>query len=190
MLDVARNFQPKKQVLKLLEAMSLYKLNTLHLHLTDDEGWRLELPSLPELTSVGAKRGHTLDSKHYLPPSHGSGPDVENTVGSGFYSRADYLEILRYATDRHITVIPEIETPGHARAPIKAMDARYDRLMAEGKEEEAAKNLLRDLNDKSEYRSVQYWNDNVIDVSLPSTYNLWKRWLPILQVFIKKQVRH
>ncbi|MBB6112841.1 hexosaminidase [Mucilaginibacter lappiensis] len=171
MLDVARNFQPKKQVLKLLEAMSLYKLNTLHLHLTDDEGWRLELPSLPELTSVGAKRGHTLDSKHFLPASHGSGPDVNNTVGTGFYSRADYIEILRYATDRHIAVVPEIETPGHARAPIKAMDARYDRLMAEGKKAEAEKYLLRDLNDKSEYRSVQYWNDNVIDVSLPSTYN-------------------
>jgi hexosaminidase len=171
MLDVARNFQPKKQVLKLLEAMGLYKLNALHLHLTDDEGWRLELPSLPELTSVGAKRGHTLDSKHFLPASHGSGPDVNNTVGTGFYSRADYIEILRYATDRHIAVIPEIETPGHARAPIKAMDARYDRLLAEGKKAEAEKYLLRDLNDKSEYRSVQYWNDNVIDVSLPSTYN-------------------
>ena len=171
MLDVARNFQPKKQVLKLLEAMSLYKLNALHLHLTDDEGWRLELPSLPELTTVGGKRGHTLDSKHFLPASHGSGPDVNNTVGTGFYSRADYLEILRFATDRHITVIPEIETPGHARAPIKAMDARYDRLLAEGKKAEAEKYLLRDLNDKSEYRSVQYWNDNVIDVSLPSTYN-------------------
>jgi len=171
MLDVARNFQPKKQVLKLLEAMSLYKLNALHLHLTDDEGWRLELPSLPELTSVGAKRGHTLDSKHFLPASHGSGPDVNNTVGTGFYSRADYIEILRYASDRHITVIPEIETPGHARASIKAMDARYDRLIAEGKKADAEKYLLRDLNDKSEYRSVQYWNDNVIDVSLPSTYN-------------------
>ncbi|MDR6940242.1 family 20 glycosylhydrolase [Mucilaginibacter pocheonensis] len=171
MLDVARNFQPKKQVLKLLEAMSLYKLNALHLHLTDDEGWRLELPSLPELTTVGAKRGHTLDSKHFLPASHGSGPDVNNTVGTGFYNRADYIEILKFAAERHITVIPEIETPGHARAAIKAMDARYDRLIAEGKKAEAEKYLLRDLNDKSEYRSVQYWNDNVIDVSLPSTYN-------------------
>ncbi|AYL98709.1 family 20 glycosylhydrolase [Mucilaginibacter celer] len=171
MLDVARNFQPKKQVLKLLEAMSLYKLNVLHLHLTDDEGWRIEIPSLPELTSVGSKRGHTLDSKHNLPPSHGSGPDVNNAAGSGYYTRADYIEILKYANDRHITVVPEIETPGHARASIKAMNARYDRLMAEGKKAEAEKNLLYDLNDKSDYRSVQYWNDNVIDVSLPSTYN-------------------
>ncbi|SDF60727.1 hexosaminidase [Mucilaginibacter pineti] len=171
MLDVARNFQPKKEVIKLIDAMSLYKLNVLHMHLTDDEGWRLEIPSLPELTNVGAKRGHTLNSKHFLPASHGSGPDVNNTVGTGFYTRADYLEILRYATDRHITVIPELETPGHARAAIKAMNARYDRLAAEGKKDEAIKYLLYDLNDKSEYRSVQFWNDNVIDVSLPSTYN-------------------
>jgi hexosaminidase len=171
MLDVARNFQPKKQVLKLIEAMSLYKLNVLHFHLTDDEGWRIEIPSLPELTSVGAKRGHTLDSKHHLPASHGSGPDVVNATGSGFYTRADYIEILKYATERHITVVPEIETPGHARAAIKAMNARYQRLMAEGKKDEASKYLLYDLNDQSAYRSVQYWNDNVIDASLPSTYN-------------------
>ena len=71
---------------------------------------------------------------------------------------------------RHITVLPEIETPGHARAAIKAMDARYNRLIAEGKKEEAQKYLLNDLGDKSVYSSNQYWNDNVIDVSLPSTY--------------------
>ncbi|MDB5148733.1 MAG: beta-N-acetylhexosaminidase [Mucilaginibacter sp.] len=171
MLDVARNFQSKQQVLKLLEAMSLYKLNILHLHLTDDEGWRIEIPSLPELTSIGSKRGHTLDSKHHLPPSHGSGPEVDNPFGTGYYTKADYIEILKYANDRHITVVPEIETPGHARASIKAMNARYDRLAAEGKKAEAEKYLLYDQNDKSDYRSVQYWNDNVIDVSLPSTYN-------------------
>jgi hexosaminidase len=175
MLDVARNFQTQKQVIKLIEAMSLYKLNVLHLHLTDDEGWRVEIPSLPELTSVGSKRGHTLDSKNHLPASHGSGPDVNNPYGSGFYTKAEYIEILKYATDRHIIVIPEIETPGHARASIKAMDARYDRLVAEGKKDEAAKYLLRDLDDKSEYRSVQYWNDNVINVSLPSTYTFVER---------------
>ncbi|MET3981697.1 hexosaminidase [Mucilaginibacter sp. UYP25] len=171
MLDVARNFQSKQQVLKLISLMGVYKLNTLHMHLTDDEGWRIEIPSLPELTAVGSKRGHTLDSKGFLPASHGSGPDFTNTSGSGFYTKADYIEILKYATDRHITVLPEIETPGHARASIKAMDARYDRLMAAGDKAGAERNLLRDVNDKSEYRSVQYWNDNVIDVSMPSTYN-------------------
>jgi len=174
LLDVARNFQTKEQVMKLLDAMALYKLNVLHLHLTDDEGWRIELPSLPELTQVGSQRGHTLDSKHFLPASHGSGPDIGHLAGSGYYSRADYIEILKFATARHIMVVPEIETPGHARASIKAMDARYTRLMAEGKQAEAEKYLLRDLNDKSEYNSVQYWNDNVINVSVPSTYTFFE----------------
>ncbi len=173
LLDVGRDFQTKQQVLKFLDAMALYKLNVLHFHLTDDEGWRIALPSLPELTEVSSERGHTLDNKHFLQPSHGSGPDTGKLAGSGHYSRADYIEILKYATARHIVVMPEIETPGHARSAIKAMDARYNRLMAEGKQAEASKYLLRDLNDKSVYSSVQYWNDNVIDVSLPSTYTFF-----------------
>jgi hexosaminidase len=171
MLDVGRNFQPIQEVMKVLDVMALYKLNVFHLHLTEDEGWRLEMPSLPELTAAGAKRGHTLDSKHFLPPSHGSGGDVDNKTGTGFYTRADYIEILKYANNLHITVVPEIESPGHARAAIKAMNARYDRLMTEGKKEEAERYLLSDQNDKSEYSSNQYWKDNIIDVSLPSTYN-------------------
>ncbi|MBL4678714.1 MAG: carbohydate-binding domain-containing protein [Mucilaginibacter sp.] len=175
MLDVARNFQNKQQVLRLLDLMGAYKLNTLHMHLTDDEGWRIEIPSLPELTSVASKRGHTLDSKHFLPPSHGSGPDFSNKAGTGFYTVADYVEILKYANERHITVLPEIETPGHARGSIKAMQARYNRLMAAGNKTEASKYLLYDANDKSDYRSVQYWNDNVIDVSLPSVYTYVER---------------
>ena len=173
-LDVARNFQTKEQVMKLLDVMALYKLNVFHFHLSDDEGWRIELPSLPELTQVGSQRGHTLYSKNFLPASHGSGPETGKLAGSGFYTRADYIEILKYATARHIAIMPEIETPGHARASIKSMDARYRRLMAEGKQAEAEKYLLRDLNDKSVYNSVQYWNDNVIDVSLPSTYTFFE----------------
>ena len=173
-LDVARNFESKKNVLKLLDAMALYKLNVLHLHLTDDEGWRISLPSLPELTKVGAERGHTLDSKHFLPPSYGSGPDTGKYPGSGFYTRADYIAILKYATERHITVEPEIESPGHARAAVKAMYARYRRLLAQGKKTEAEKYLLTDPNDQSVYKSVQYWNDNVIDVSMPSTYTFFQ----------------
>jgi hexosaminidase len=172
-LDVARDFQTKQQVMKFLDAMALYKLNVLHFHLTDDEGWRIALPSLPELTEASSERGHTLDNKHFLQPSHGSGPDTGKLAGSGHYSRADYIEILKYATARHIVVMPEIETPGHARSAIKAMDARYNRLVAEGKQAEASKYLLRDLNDKSVYSSVQDWTDNVIDVSLPSTYTFF-----------------
>ncbi len=63
MLDVGRNFQSKKQVERILDLLALYKINTFHFHLTEDEGWRLEIPSLPELTAVGSQRGHTLDSK-------------------------------------------------------------------------------------------------------------------------------
>jgi hexosaminidase len=171
MLDVARNFQPKSEIFRVLDVMALYKLNVFHMHLTDDEGWRLEIPSLPELTTVGSKRGHTLDSKHFLPPSHGSGGETENKTGTGYYTRNDFIEILKYAHKLHIMVVPEIEAPGHARAAIKSMNARYNRLMAEGKKAGAEKYLLNDMNDKSAYRSVQSWSDNVIDVSLPSTYN-------------------
>lgn len=171
MMDVGRNFQPKDEVLKVLDVMALYKMNVLHFHLSDDEGWRLEIPGLPELTDVGSKRGHTLDDRHNLLPSYGSGAVSGINSGSGFYNRKDFIDILRYATTRHIRVIPEIETPGHARAAIKSMDARYARLMKEGKKEDAEQYLLRDLNDKSKYRSVQNWDDNVINVALPSTYN-------------------
>jgi hexosaminidase len=171
MLDVGRNFQPKKEIFRVLDVMALYKLNVFHMHLTEDEGWRLEMPSLPELTEVGSKRGHTLDSKHFLPASHGSGGEIDNTTGTGFYTRADYIEILKYADKLHIMVIPEIEAPGHARAAIKSMNARYERLMAEGKKAQAERYLLYDPNDKSEYSSNQYWTDNIIDVSLSSTYN-------------------
>lgn len=170
MMDVARNFQQKEEVLKVLDLMALYKLNVLHFHFNDDEGWRLEIPGLPELTAVGSQRGHTVDNKKHLQPTLGSGPEPGKTSGSGYFSREDFIDILKYARDRHITVIPEIETPGHARAAIKSMDARYERLMREGKPEEAKRYLLRDLNDKSVYRSVQNWDDNVIDVALPSTY--------------------
>jgi hexosaminidase len=171
MLDVGRNFQPKSEIFKVLDVMALYKLNVFHFHLTEDEGWRLEIPSLPELTQVGSKRGHTLDAKHFLPPSHGSGGEVDNKTGTGFYTKADFIEILRYADRLHIQVVPEIESPGHARAAIKSMNARYDRLMAAGKKAEAERYLLYDPNDKSQYSSNQYWTDNIIDVSLPSTYN-------------------
>jgi hexosaminidase len=169
-LDVGRNFQTKKEILKLLDLMALYKLNVFHFHLTEDEGWRLELPSLPELTAVGSQRGHTLDSKHFLPASHGSGPDTAKMPGSGYYDRKDFIEILQYAHARHIMVLPEIETPGHARAAIKAMNARYERLMKEGKKEDAERYLLYDPNDQSKYSSNQYWNDNIMDPALPSTY--------------------
>ncbi len=170
MLDVARNFQTKEEVLRVLELMSLYKLNTFHFHITEDEGWRLEIDGLPELTSVGANRGHTLDDKNNLPAAYGSGPETGKLYGSRYYTKADFIEILQYANDRHIQVITEIETPGHARAAIKAMDNRYERLMKQGKKEQALQYLLRDTLDVSEYSTAQWYTDNVMNVALPSVY--------------------
>lgn len=169
-LDVARNFQTKEEIFKIIDLMALYKLNVFHFHFSDDEGWRVEIPGLPELTEIGAFRGHSADFKKYLMPSYGSGPDYLNPFGSGYYSRKEFIEILRYARDRYVKVIPEIETPGHARAAIVAMQARYERLMSDGKNELAGKYLLRDVNDQSKYKSVQGWTDNVMDVALPSVY--------------------
>jgi len=171
MLDVGRNFQTKQEVYKILDLMALYKLNVFHMHLTEDEGWRLQIPGLPELTEVGGKRGHTTDTRNNLPPSHGSGGDVNNKTGTGFYTTADFIDILRYANKLHILVVPEIEAPGHARAAVKSMEARYYKLIAEGKKLEAEKYRLADPDDKSVYSTAQYWTDNVINVSLPSTYN-------------------
>ncbi len=150
--------------------MALYKLNTFHFHITDDEGWRLEIDGLPELTSFGALRGHSLDEKYHLPSAYGSGADTGKLYGSGFYSRKDFMEILKYAQERHIDVIPEIETPGHARAAIKAMDARYRRLMEAGKPTEALQYLLRDTLDHSVYSTPQWFHDNIMDVAVPSVY--------------------
>jgi hexosaminidase len=169
-LDVARNFQPKATVLRVLDLMARYKINVLHFHLTEDEGWRIEIPGLPELTEVGARRGHTLDSADFLPPAYGSGPDVDRPFGSGFYSRDDYIEILKYAAARHIEVIPEIEMPGHARAAIKAMEARSRRLTAAGDAAAAGQYLLSDAGDRSVYTSAQDWHDNVMNPAQDSTY--------------------
>lgn len=167
MLDVVRHFISKQSVLRILDDMARYKLNTLHLHLSDDEGWRIEIAGLPELTGIGAQRGHAVPQERVLCASFGSGPDAAASPGSGYYSRADFIEILRYARQRHITVLPEIDVPGHARAAIKSMEARYRRLMAQGRPEEAQHYLLSDPGDRSIYRSVQLWRDNVMCVAQP-----------------------
>ena len=169
MLDVARNFQGRDKVLAVLDLMARFKLNRLHLHFADDEGWRIAIRGLPELTTLGARRGHSATPGRMLPPAYGSGPDPEDRHGSGFYSRADYVAILRHARDRHIEVIPELEMPGHARAAARAMEARAQarrRRHLPG----ADRYLLTDPQDQSTYSSAQLYSDNVINPGLPSTY--------------------
>ncbi len=175
-LDLARNFQKKSTILKLIDAIAFYKLNKLHLHLTDDEGWRIEIEELPELTEIGGFRGHTTEEKQYLQPSYGSGPfpDPETSHGNGYLTREEFKDIIRYAHERHIEVIPEINMPGHARAAIKAMEARYRRLMAEGNPQEAEEFLLSDPEDASEYLSAQWYNDNIICVCNESAYRFYE----------------
>ncbi len=168
MLDVGRNFQSKEAVMQLLDLMALFKLNTFHFHLTDDEGWRLAIPGLAALTELGARRGYTLDEHDHLQPAYGSGPFVDRSAGSCYYSREDYIAILRYARARSIEVIPEIDLPGHARAAIKAMEA-YARQT--GDEQYA----LSEASDESRYNSIQDYPDNTIAVCQPSTYRFLEK---------------
>ena len=173
-IDVARNFQTKEEIYKMLDLMASYKLNVVQMVLTEDEGWRLEIEALPELTEIGSKRGHTLKESEHLHPSYGSGPYVDNQYGTGYYSRQDFIDILTYAQERHIKVIPTVNFPAHARAAIKAMEARYTRLMEEGKEKEAEKYRLIDPNDTSEYVSAQRYDDNVVCVARQSVYDFYE----------------
>jgi hexosaminidase len=171
-LDVGRNFHSLATVKRLVDAMAFYKLNKLHLNLTEDEGWRIEIEALPELTRVGAFRGHTTDDAEHLQPSYGSGPfpDPRIGYGSGYYSREEYIDLIRYAGQRHIEIIPEVNVPGHSRAAIKAMEHRYRALIAEGREGEAEEYRLVDPDETSVYRSAQWYTDNVISVCRESAF--------------------
>ncbi len=177
-LDVGRNFQSKETILKLLDIMSFYKLNHFLFYLTEDEGWRIEIDGMPELTEVCAHRSHSSSCKDsQLQPAYGSGPFANDTeeYSSGFYSKSDFIEILQYAADRHITVIPQVNFPGHARAAIKAMENRYERLMKEGKEIAANEYRLIDPDDQSEYQSPQGYKDNVVCVVRESAYRFYEK---------------
>lgn len=177
-LDVSRNFQTKETILRTLDLLSFYKINRFLFYTTEDEGWRLEINGLPELTTIGAQREHTSGKEaSVLHPAYGSGPfaKAEGTYGFGYYTRQDFIEILKYAKARHIKVIPEVNFPGHARAAIKAMEARYERLMAEGKETEANEYRLIDPDDRSVYISAQGYQDNVVSVARESVFHFYEK---------------
>jgi hexosaminidase len=170
LIDVARNFHSKEFILNLLDQMAAYKLNKLHLHLGDDEGWRLEIPSLPELTDIGARRCFDVTEETCLMPQLGAGIDGNSSV-SGYYSVSDYQEILKAASARHIQVIPSLDMPGHSRASIKAMTARYKKYQALEDEKKAKQFLLEDFADTTKYSSVQFYSDNTINACLESSYD-------------------
>ncbi|WP_424858316.1 beta-N-acetylhexosaminidase [Streptomyces sp. SAI-170] len=113
MLDVARHFMPKDGVLRYLDLMAAHKLNVLHLHLTDDQGWRIEIKRYPRLTEVGSWRARTKFG-------HRASPLWEEKPHGGHYTQDDIREIVAYAAERHIAVVPEIDVPGHSQAAIAA----------------------------------------------------------------------
>ncbi|MCC3771660.1 beta-N-acetylhexosaminidase [Streptomyces sp. UNOC14_S4] len=113
LLDVARHFMPKDGVLRYLDLLAAHKLNVLHLHLTDDQGWRLEVRAFPRLTEVGSWRARTK-------LGHRASPLWDPVPHGGYYTQDDIREIVAYAAERHITVVPEIDVPGHSQAAIAA----------------------------------------------------------------------
>ena len=114
MFDVARHFFTKQEVKQYIDGMVRYKYNLLHLHLSDDEGWRIEIKGLPKLTEIGAWRvGKTGDFGSFSTP----GPDEPRTYG-GFYTQEDIKELVKYAKDRFVDIMPEIDVPGHSLAVI------------------------------------------------------------------------
>lgn len=113
-LDVSRHFMPVSFVKKYIDLMSQYKMNTFHWHLTDDQGWRIEIKKYPKLTEIGARRPETMVERNFS-PYIGDGKPVE-----GHYTQAEIKDVVAYAKARKITVIPEIELPGHASAAITA----------------------------------------------------------------------
>ncbi len=132
-LDVARHFMPKEFVKKYIDLLALHKFNTLHLHLTDDQGWRLEIKQYPRLTEVGGWRKETLVGRYR--PTAKETFQYDATPHGGFYTQEDAKEIVAYARARYITVVPEIEMPGHVLAAIAA----YPELGVTGQRVEVAR---------------------------------------------------
>ncbi len=147
MLDVSRTFFDKETILNYLDWMSYHKINKFHWHLTDDNGWRIEIKKYPKLTEKGAWRGEN----EVLPPSFGTG----NKRYGGFYTQKEIKEIVAYAKDRNIEVIPEIDLPGHS----KAVTSTYPEVLCQ-------------TNDNSE--SVQGEVSNVWCVSNEKNYKMLK----------------
>ncbi|WP_214227850.1 beta-N-acetylhexosaminidase [Pedobacter sp. B4-66] len=158
MLDESRHFHGKIVVKKLLDEMARLKLNTFHWHLVDDPGWRVEIKKYPRLTSVGSKGDHTHMSKGISPVKWDS---LYNNRPGQFYTQADIREIVAYAIDRGIRIIPEIEVPGHASASIYA----YPWLGASSrKKNEGIRGDLYDITDPKVVKFLQDVLDEIISL--------------------------
>ena len=164
MLDVVRDFRSKEEVFKVLDIMASYKLNLLHFHLGDDESWCVEIPALPDLTAFS---GHHELPDWDLKESQALKPTANGHIGTvTFYTEEEYKEILRYAWERRIRVVPEFDAPGHSRAAIKAMQV-YEQRTGD------SSYRLQDPADTSHYWTPQDFTDNVLDPDLPGVYKFY-----------------
>lgn len=188
MLDESRYFKGKTIVKKLLDEMAVLKMNTFHWHLTDDQGWRIEIKKYPELTKTGGRRDSTQtggwNSKKYDHQPH-----------QGFYNQADIKEIVQYAAERHITIVPEIEMPGHATAAI----ASYPWL---GVTKQPVKvstkfGVMYDIFDVTDPRVMKFLQDILSEITTLFPFNVihiggdevkYDQWAqsPAVKTFMKK----
>ena len=169
LIDISRNNQPLETLEDIAFKLAQYRMNKLHFHFNDDEAWRLEIPSFPELTQLGSRRGYTLDEKEYLVQIFAGNGNPDETKGSsnGYITRQQFVEFLKKCHALGIDVIPEIESPGHARAAIKAMEARYQRTG------DPIYRLIED-GDTSKYTSAQAFHDNVMNPALDGPINFMR----------------
>lgn len=116
MLDAGRNFMPVAFVKKFIDLMALHKQNTFHWHLTEDQGWRIEIKKYPKLTQVGSKRAESIVGQYY----QNYPQQFDGKPAGGFYTQEEIKDVVRYAQSRFVTIVPEIEMPGHAQAALAA----------------------------------------------------------------------
>ena len=164
MMDVARDFRSVEEMCKLIDLMASWKMNVLHFHLGDDEAWCLEIKPLPELTAFAGN--HALPDWD-LQETSALKPMANGKIGNkSYYTAEEYQQILKYAWERRIAVIPEFDAPGHSRASIKAMQAR-ERNTGDDTYR------LQDPADTSHYFTPQNFSDNVLSVYLPGVYKFY-----------------
>ena len=187
MLDVSRTFFDKEYILRHLDWLAYHKINKFHWHLTDDNGWRVEIKKYPKLTSVGAWRG----PDEALQPSFNSG----NERYGGFYTQEDLREIVKYAADRNIEIIPEVDLPGHSKAlavsypemvcrhdeDVKSVQGEVHNVLCVGREKNYAmlENIIKEL---AAIFPSKYFHVGVEEVATES----WKH-CPDCQALMKKQ---
>jgi hexosaminidase len=194
MLDEARYFKGMQQVKMLLDEMALLKMNVFHWHLVDDQGWRIEIKKYPKLTEIGSKRKSTQ-----IGPLMWESPIQSAEPHKGFYTQEEIKEIIQYANERHITIVPEIEMPGHSTAAI----ASYSWLGTSKKEIEVPIRfgVGKDVYDVTNPRVTEFLRDVLDEVIalFPSEvihiggdevkYNHWKSSISVREYMKEKELK-